>query len=342
MEIDFLQLKLLVDDSLTKTQKELFDSNVSKSGKRYSLKLKKSLPGIPRAYKAIIYQTKANQVAFYGKRLYDKLNSSKEFNGIICSTTWLSKKEEDLAARLGFLNVNTKLTHIDTGKRNTVLVLDSIGEESRKIKLIKKCISIYINDILQQYVANGDMTEVVEHSIESLRMKFSSKSYREFLQEMSRVYCQYLNKIDWSDQFYVKAINRGKVRFLTHAHIDNLERSKYHETHFISKEALTQLNNGVIKGLRFEHVIPKTSIIQQPLEELSKKGKLSEKKVFDALLDYWWLATITEQEDKKLSQNGFRSKMPEGWGDNVLSRYTKSKIKLFYNPYFTYASWKCH
>ena len=83
------------------------------------------------------------------------------------------------------------------------------------------------------------------------------------------------------------------------------------------------------KRLVHEHIIPKKMLIEQLLQ-LSNPNAMSVK----ALLTRHCIgAVITREEDRRLSNSGLRSKMPEGWVWNenesdVWARYSLAGIKL--------------
>lgn len=82
--------------------------------------------------------------------------------------------------------------------------------------------------------------------------------------------------------------------------------------------------------LVFEHAVPKRRFIQQPCEDRARDGRLEVGFVLALLRQYWVLATVTKEEDRRLS----RSTMPEPWdGRDVLARYNRAGISLVTNPF---------
>ena len=102
-------------------------------------------------------------------------------------------------------------------------------------------------------------------------------------------------------------------------------------TDFYSEKAYKQLQLGNKSNLIYEHIIPKEKYIQTPIIQSAKDGKLkSELEIKELLNKYWYIATITKDEDKILSQLGFNKKMPDDWDNqNIFARYDKANIKLY-------------
>ena len=76
-----------------------------------------------------------------------------------------------------------------------------------------------------------------------------------------------------------------------------------------------------------EHMVPKAMYIIEPLinKALNNKG-LSKQDVYDIVEKYWFIAFITDDENKRLPT---RTKMPNGWnGQDVFARYCNTGIKL--------------
>lgn len=74
-----------------------------------------------------------------------------------------------------------------------------------------------------------------------------------------------------------------------------------------------------------EHVVPR-KIIRDKLFSIKNPTKI---KVRNILKTYCIGVVVTKTEDKKLTTEGLKSKMPEDWeGKDIWARYSKSKIKL--------------
>lgn len=149
---------------------------------------------------------------------------------------------------------------------------------------------------------------------------------------LARAYYKLLTSIDWSDQVLVSGLREGLNKFLSNAHIAAFPgKNKYYKTHYVSPPALDQLRDRNIKGLVWEHLVPKTQYIQSSCENLAREGRLTIEFIEERLQKYWFLATITASEDAMLP----RFDMPPGWDQvDVQARYNHAGIVLQPNPYF--------
>jgi hypothetical protein len=158
-----------------------------------------------------------------------------------------------------------------------------------------------------------------------------------YQRELAEVYWKLLTKLDWSDELLLAGIREGRNKFLSNAFLQMCQtRSKKHLcTHFISSAALELVDvdsDAEPKGLKFEHVVPKKKYLQEPCEKLAGKGRLTVEFIEDRLTRYWWLATITTEEDKRL----LRDRMPDDWDEvDVFARYRLANLSLDENRHFT-------
>ena len=77
--------------------------------------------------------------------------------------------------------------------------------------------------------------------------------------------------------------------------------------------------------LRHEHVVPKKHII----DLLMKVSKPSEDYIFALMTKHCIGAVVTLDEDKRLTDLGYRSSMPENWnGEDVWARYKEARIEI--------------
>ena len=155
----------------------------------------------------------------------------------------------------------------------------------------------------------------------------------EIIEKLAKTYLEFLKSIKWDNELYLKGINEGKNKFLSNAHL-HLCGDKYEISNYHSKEALFLLNNqtGIDNSgkLVFEHMVPKTKYIQKPCEEMAKSGELTYNFIYDLLEKYWFIATITKEEEKLLKTSKV---MPTDWGKiGHIARYEKTKIQLIQNP----------
>jgi hypothetical protein len=155
----------------------------------------------------------------------------------------------------------------------------------------------------------------------------------EILNKLSSSYFLFLSSIHWKDELYLKGISEGKNKFLSNAYL-HLCTGKYSISNYLSLQAKLILNNweDLYKpgSLVFEHMVPKDKYVQKPCEELAKNQKLNEKIIFELLDKYWFIATITKDEEKSLLS---AKVMPEDWNkEDHLARYTKANIEVVKNP----------
>ena len=168
-------------------------------------------------------------------------------------------------------------------------------------------------------------------------MNEKSLSRKEIIKTLSETYFIFLQRIEWNNELYMKGIREGKNKFLSNTYL-HLCNGKYSIVNFHSAEALSILNGNKDKSksgkLVFEHMVPKDKYIQKPCETMAKAGELTFDKIYNLLDKYWFIATITKEEDKTLKTSKF---MPVDWeNDDYLARYKNTKIELIQNPIWIY------
>ncbi len=108
---------------------------------------------------------------------------------------------------------------------------------------------------------------------------------------------------------------------------------KYREVDYISEKAKKMLeeNNGKI-SLRYDHMIPKNLYLKEIKNECLNTENSKEElknKIYDIFVSKYYVATITEDENKKLSDSGLGNKMPENCDKNdKFARYTYTKVGI--------------
>jgi len=122
--------------------------------------------------------------------------------------------------------------------------------------------------------------------------------------------------------------------FLTESYYRSIGRykGKHSLSDFITYNALKVIESNQPLGnkLKFEHMVPKNIYIK-PIVEALTEGKLTKDLIFYYLLKYYFVCTVTAEEDKKLPM----VKMSDDWdGINPFERYEKAKIALKKNNYF--------
>ena len=160
----------------------------------------------------------------------------------------------------------------------------------------------------------------------------SEQHRRAGAEKLARAYFKLLSAIDWEDPILVSGLREGLNKFLSNAHLASFRgHNKYYKTHFISERALQQLENGQRRDLIWEHLVPKRPYIQEPCEREAHTRTLTLDFIRDRLYKFWFLATITSDEDRPLT----RGRMPDGWdGSNILARYEQTGLTLIPNPFF--------
>ena len=88
----------------------------------------------------------------------------------------------------------------------------------------------------------------------------------------------------------------------------------------------------------FEHMVPKGKYIFNQIKEEAKNNISDDElqKLIYKLVDkYYYVALITRDEHKKLSNKGYKQKMPEDWDwASIEARYQKAGITIKRNPIF--------
>jgi uncharacterized UPF0160 family protein len=171
----------------------------------------------------------------------------------------------------------------------------------------------------------------LKYHMELYKTIFITEDFAVENKKLARAYYKLLSSIDWNDEVLVNGLREGLNKFITNAYLKiNAGKNKYFVSHYISKNADKKLKKNDVKGLVFEHIIPKQEYIQRPCEEMSKKGTLTEEFILNQLNKYWIIATITKDENKRLSTKT----MPEGWdGINIFERYKEANIELKINTF---------
>ncbi|HVL69287.1 MAG TPA: hypothetical protein VM364_18665 [Vicinamibacterales bacterium] len=151
-------------------------------------------------------------------------------------------------------------------------------------------------------------------------------------EQLAAAYFKLLTAIDWQDAVLVAGLREGLNKFLSNAHLALYRgRNKYHKTHFITPAAQDRISAGVYSDLVWEHLVPKTAYIQEPCEREARAGTLTVDAIRQRLDRFWWLATVTREDDRLLH----RLRMPPDWdGSNVRARYEAVGLVLLPNPHF--------
>ncbi|MGN5650935.1 hypothetical protein [Bacillus sp. Brlt_9] len=154
----------------------------------------------------------------------------------------------------------------------------------------------------------------------------------QLIKTLSEKYYIFLQSVPFEDELFMKGIGEGKRKFLANLHIylttkdlPKGKKEKRYATDYVTPAALDILKRGSTKGLVYEHLVPKSKYIQDVCEEKAKRGELTVDFVYEVLNLYLWTATVTEDEDSKLSTRT----MPDDWDEtNIKFRYDKSDLEL--------------
>ncbi len=76
-----------------------------------------------------------------------------------------------------------------------------------------------------------------------------------------------------------------------------------------------------------DHSVP-IKCIYRELEDLYDSGRLTVHRVAKLLRKMVVCALITKEEDRRLSEEGLKSEMPEGWPDDTFARYSHCGIRI--------------
>jgi hypothetical protein len=151
------------------------------------------------------------------------------------------------------------------------------------------------------------------------------------IEQIAIAYVAFLTAFPWDQPLAVRGAREGLTKFLSNAYLASFCGAKKHQlTQLISRDARDLLAAGHTASFVFEHLAPKSRLIQIPCEKAAKAGELTVDGVLTLLRKYWVLATVTSTEDKRLA----RQAMPKDWdGIDVLARYRSASIELIPNPF---------
>lgn len=123
--------------------------------------------------------------------------------------------------------------------------------------------------------------------------------------------------------------------------LNSKKNRQYLVVDYFSEKALDLIDSETefnTSNFSFEHMVPKGKYIFNRIKEEAKKNISDDKlqKLIYELVDkYYYVALITKDEHKKLSNKGYKQKMPEDWdGQSFKARYQKAGINIKRNPIF--------
>lgn len=123
--------------------------------------------------------------------------------------------------------------------------------------------------------------------------------------------------------------------------LNSKKRRQYLVVDYFSEKALDLIDSEIefnTSNFSFEHMVPKGKYIFNRIKEEAKKNISDDElqKLIYKLIDkYYYVALITRDENKKLSNKGYIKKMPEDWDwKSIEARYQKAGINIKRNPIF--------
>lgn len=136
---------------------------------------------------------------------------------------------------------------------------------------------------------------------------------------------------DFLRKYHLSAKGIGDdLYFLTESYFrqKGLFKGKHSMSDFITPYAKIAIKSGnVSKNLIYEHMIPKNLYIKQ-ISEVTLDGELTEELIYNLLIKYYYVCTVTKAEDDKLPS----IKMDDDWdGINPFYRYEKAGIPFLPN-----------
>ncbi|OLN23959.1 hypothetical protein BTO30_00585 [Domibacillus antri] len=118
--------------------------------------------------------------------------------------------------------------------------------------------------------------------------------------------------------------------FLTESYFrqKGLFKGKHSMSDYITPNAMKAIESGIVsKNLIYEHMVPKNLYIKQ-ISEITLAGQLTEEFIYDLLIKYYFVCSVTKEEDEKLPS----IKMADDWdGINPFYRYEKAGIEFLPN-----------
>ena len=123
--------------------------------------------------------------------------------------------------------------------------------------------------------------------------------------------------------------------------LNSKKNRQYLVVDYFSEEALDLIKKTTefsTSKFSFEHMVPKGQYIFNRIKEEAKKNIYDDelqKLIYELVDKYYYVALITRDENKKLSNKGYKQKMPEDWDwKSIKARYQKARITIHRNPIF--------
>ncbi len=152
------------------------------------------------------------------------------------------------------------------------------------------------------------------------------------LEKVAASYVKLLSSLDWNDRVLIGGLAEGLNKFLSNAFMKLHSGGKYYQGDFYSVRAISKIKAGDLKGLIYEHMVPKDKYIQKVCEERAVQGLLDLDFVVEILRKYWRIAVISKEENGLLVSR----QMPKDWDEvNIFHRYHDKGIGLISNPFIS-------
>lgn len=123
--------------------------------------------------------------------------------------------------------------------------------------------------------------------------------------------------------------------------LNSKKHRQYLVVDYFSEKALALIDSETefnTSNFSFEHMVPKGKYIFNRIKEEAKKNISDDelqKLIYELVDKYYYVALITREENEKLSNKGYKQKMPEDWDwKSIKARYQKAGITIRRNPIF--------
>lgn len=180
-------------------------------------------------------------------------------------------------------------------------------------------------DLYRQMKESG----VSENELKIMEKPFGDHSF------ISEIGVETFYDSDYWTRYEVLFVQNYKIK------LNSKKRRQYLVVDYFSEKALDLIDSETefnTSNFSFEHMVPKGKYIFNRIKEEAKKNISDDKlqKLIYKLIDkYYYVALITRDENKKLSNKGYREKMPEDWDEQSFdARYQKVGINIKRNPIF--------
>lgn len=202
-----------------------------------------------------------------------------------------------------------------------------------------------------QYELNKEFNSLFKNiALDKLYQKMA-ESYVKYIVPILPAYIK--DKNDKGDIIFTEGLKEGLNKYLSNAYIGSFiyqykKETKNHirkaerrlTTHFFTEDAYSKiedkiknnnLKNQDLKGLVFEHAIPKNIYQDKIMDKMKdiENNELRINYIKNLLKEYWIIVTVTEAENKLLSEKNRKIKKLydiESYKNNKFIRYKNAKL----------------